>query len=179
MDEDLTVTDKRKHLIIFWSRMVGRLLTGTAAPIGVFAWKFGLFDVTSYTTTTDELGNVTSVSVALNGWGILSCFLIGLTMINIIKEVLSAYQGYSLPKQCLKGLNSRIIPLVIAFFICYFLKGVIDQILFCLATFIFTQIAAIPLNPLPSWRYNKTKQEDYDDAYSLIVKALKRTKKEE
>ena len=87
MDEDLTVTDKRKHLIIFWSRMVGWLLTGTAAPIGVFAWKFGLFDVTSYTTTTDELGNVTSVSVALNGWGILSCFLIGWTMINIIKTI--------------------------------------------------------------------------------------------
>lgn len=167
----------RKELLIFWARMIGWLAAGVGAPISVFAIKFGLFTEYGYAVTTDELGNVVDSHVALNGWGIVSAFLIGFTAISIVSEIIDAYSNkYSFTKQCLVGLKNRIIPLAIALVICFFLKGVIEQIIFCIEIIGLSQIAAIPLNPMPKWKAKVKGEEDYSDVITGLRKLLK-TKK--
>lgn len=166
--------EAKKELIIFWLRMVGWLLTGVGAPITTFAIKFGLFNTYGYQVVVDELGNVVGTQIALNGWGIVSVALIGFAAISIMKEIIDAYSNsYSFVKQCLVGLKNRIIPIGIAIFICWYVKGVIEQILFCLTVIGLSQLAAIPLNPLPKWKAKVKKQEDYSDAITGFVSFLK------
>ena len=154
--------------------MTGWVGTSCVAPVAVFATKFGLFKQSGYKVTTDELGNITSVTpTALNGWGIISCFLVCWTLIQILKEVRDAYTGYSLTKQCIDGFISSIMPLIIMFGVCYFLRGVIDEILYCLGIIIICKVCSVPLNPLPKWKYDKLGTEDYSDAFTSLVKILK------
>lgn len=180
MDNELEITSpketgKTKQLLIFWTRMIGWLATGCAAPITVFAVKFGLFKTVEQNTVYDEMGNLVQTSISLNGWGIVSCFLVLWTLAQIVSEITQSLQGYSLTKQFLTGFKNRIIPLAIAFGAFYMLQGVISQILFCLGTIIISQILAILLNPLPQWRYKKNKEENYDDALSYALSSLTKT----
>ncbi len=169
--------DSRKSLVIFWSRMLGWITTQCVLPIGIFSWKFGLFNKASYGTQYDELGNVVKTSISLNGWGIVSIFLVGWTVIQILNQVLDSMEGYSLTKQTIDGIKSRVIPLVIIFFICYFLNGVLAEIMYCLGTLIVSQLVSIPLNPLPQWVYKKKGVEDYRDALTTLVEYVKTKKK--
>lgn len=141
-------------------------------PIGVFAYKFGLFKPDA--TETDSLGNVVSTpSVALNGWGIIACIIVGITAIQILKEVIAAYPNYSFAKQCFTGFTRTILPLLICFGVCVFLQGCIQHVTFCLGTFLACQCIAIPLNPLPKWRYEKAGKEDYSNALSFLTDFVK------
>jgi hypothetical protein len=154
--------------------MLGYLGAGVAAPISTFAIKFGLFSETGYQVTTDELGNVTGMNIALNGWGILSVLLVVFSVVSILNEVIDAYtKKYSLAKQCLVGLKKKIIPIAIALGICYFLKNAIDQMIFCLWILGATQVAAIPLNPLPEWKARVKGEEDYSGIANTVIKVLK------
>lgn len=169
----------RKDILIFWLRMLGWLATGVVTPITVFSIKFGLFTKYGYQVTTDELGNVTGMNIALNGWGIVSAFLIGFAAISILNDIIDAYSGeYSFTKQILVGLKNRIIPLAIGIAACYFLKGCIDQIIFCLSTIAICQIAAVALNPMPKWKAQKKKSEDYSDLITGLGKFIKSRHKE-
>lgn len=160
-----------KNRITFVTRLVSWLGIGCGIPIGVFAYKFGLFKET--TVLTDELGNViTETSLSLNGWGIVSCLLVGTFLSSIFKEVYESCEGYSLMKQCYKGICSTI-PLIVAFAICYFLKGVIDQIMFCLITIIICKLISTPLNPLPKWKYEKLGKEDYSSITEALTNFVK------
>lgn len=179
-DESEETVSARKELLIFWLRMVGWLAAGVAAPISVFSIKFGLFSKFGYEVTTDELGNVSQMKIALNGWGIVSCVLVGFAILSIVNTIIEAYsKKYSFTKQILIGVRNRIIPIAIAIAICYFLKGCIDQILFCLTTIGICQIAAIPLNPMPKWKAKKTGEEDYSDIITGLRKFLKKQNKED
>lgn len=169
--------DLKQHPIvlktIFWLRMLGWLTTSCILPIVTVALKFGLFR-SAPKITTDALGNIVHVnSYALNGWGILSCFLVGYTITQIMREILKSYVGYSLTKQVLEGILKTVIPLVIAYGVCYFLNGVIEQIMFCLLILMITRLVAIPLNPLPKWRYEKVGAEDYSEFSTLFTKFVK------
>ena len=171
MDETIEETklkEGKNSLLIFWLRMAGYVLAGVGAPVTTFAIKFGLFDTYGYETMTDELGNVVGTRVALNGWGIVSVVLAGFFFIGMFKEIVDGYTGYSLVKQTLMGIYKRILPLVIIIFVCYFLKGVLDQIMFCLITIGISQIVAIPLDPLPKWSAERG-TENYD---TLIERGL-------
>lgn len=169
------MTSKTKSRVIFWSRMSGWLGTGVVAPVTVFATKFGLF--AKQEPVVDALGNVVQQKgIALNGWGIICCMLIGSYVMQILKEVVAANQGYSLTKQCYDGLM-KLIPLIMAYGICFFLNGVIGQLMYCLALLIVCRAAAIPLNPLPKWRYDKTGVEDYSDILSGLTDIVKKLKK--
>ena len=169
------MTSKTKSRIVFWSRMAGWVGTGVAAPIAVFATKFGLF--AKQEPVVDALGNVIQQKgIALNGWGIVCCLLIGSYIMQILKEVVNANQGYSLTKQCYDGVM-KLIPLVIAYGICFFLNGVIAQIMYCLGILIVCRAAAIPLNPMPKWRYDKSGVEDYSDLLSGLTVLVKNLKK--
>lgn len=170
-------THWKTHLI-FWLRMIGWFFAGCVSPIIVFATKFGLFK--SSTVSADSLGNIIyQKSYALNGWGIISCFLVGYTLIQIMREVIKSYTGYSLTKQVLDGILKSIIPLMVAYAICYFLYDAIEQIMFCLAIIIITRLIAIPLNPLPKWRFEKTGKEDYSEATALLTKIAQSLKTKE
>jgi len=154
----------RKELLIFWARMIGWLAAGVGAPIATFSIKFGLFTQYGYEVTTDELGNITGSHIAINGWGIVSVILIAFTAISIIKTIIEAYSTkYSFTKQCLVGLKNRIIPIAIGIAICFWIKGVVEQVIFCLVVIGISQIAAIPLNPLPKWKAKVKGEEDYSD----------------
>ena len=166
-----------KNLIVFWVRFTGWVGTSCIAPIVVFANKFGLFKEAHYEPVYDELGNTINASPpALNGWGILSCLIIGFTIMNILKEVSKAYIGYSFTKQIIKGICSTI-PIVICFAICYFLEDNISTIKYCLAVIIVTKLISIPINPLPKWRYEKTGVEVYENFLKTISGYLKSLKK--
>lgn len=168
------LNEKAKSLIIFWARMAGWVISSCGVPISVFAIKFGLFDKTGYQINTDALGNVTSSNIALNGWGIVSCILIGVAIINVLYEVIDAFaKKYSLAKQCLVGLVKRILPIAIAIGVCFFLKGVLDQVIFCLIIVGVSQLAAIPLNPLPAWKYKIKGEEDYSDVITGLRHLIK------
>lgn len=161
---------------VFWTRMTSWIGVSCVAPITVFATKFGLFEKEKYAPVYDELGNVINKTPpALNGWGIVSCIVIGFTVLNILKEVSKAYTGYSLTKQVIVGITSAV-PLVIALAICYFLEGVIDNVRYCLIVIIITKIVATPLNPLPKWRYEKNGIENYDDFLATLSKYIKNRK---
>lgn len=166
---------KTKSRLVFWGRMVSWLGVGVAAPVTTFAVKFGLFKSTE--PVVDELGNVVQQpSFAINGWGIVCCLLIGSYIMQILKEVANANKGYSLTKQCYEGLV-KIIPYIIAYGICYFLNGVLSQVMYCLAILIVCKAAATPLNPLPKWRYEKSGVEDYSDLLSGLTQLVKSFKK--
>lgn len=160
------MTETSKNRMIFWSRLISWLAIGCGVPIGTFAYKFGLFKNTI--TIYDELGNVVvQGNLSLNGWGIISCILIGSFIMNVIKEVADANTGYSLTKQCYMGIVQAM-PLIIAFAVTYFLKGVVDEVMFCLAVLILCKLISTPINPLPKWKYDKLGKEDY----STVVNAL-------
>ena len=160
--------------VTFWSRMVGWFGIGCVTPIAVFATKFGLFKAEP---VTDALGNiVSSPAVQLNGWGAVACVLLGSYLINIIQEVADACTGYSLTKQCYIGI-SKTIPLIIAYAVCYFLNGVMAQAMYCLAWLIVCRLAAVPINPLPKWKYEKKGVEDYADALKYFTGFVKTLKK--
>ena len=170
-------TRNPKQLAIFWGRFAGWISASCIAPIAVFASKFGLFSEEQYEPVYDELGNVVNATApALNGWGIVSCIIVGFTLISILKEVVKAYTGYSLTKQFLTGIVNSIVPLVIAFGICYFLDGVLDNVKYCLLVLIITKLIAIPLNPLPKWRYEKNGVENYNDFLSTVASYIKNKK---
>lgn len=169
------MTSKTKNRIVFWSRMTGWLGVGVAAPVATFASKFGLF--TSQEPVVDALGNtVQQGNIALNGWGIVCCFLVGSYIIQMLKEVVAANQGYSMTKQVYDGIV-KLIPYIIAYSVCFFLNGVIGHVMFCLAILIVCRAAAIPLNPLPKWRYEQTGEEDYRDLLSGLTDIVKKLKK--
>lgn len=170
----MKLSEKSKYRLIFWIRMVLWTAVGCATPVVVFATKFGLF---KNTPKYDELGNVIpNANVSLNGWGIISCIIIGMFIMNIVQEIADAHIGYSLTKQCYMGI-SKTIPFVIVYAICYFLNGAIGHLMYCLAVLIVCKLIATPLNPLPKWRYDKLGLEEYTDALkflSVFVKSFKK-----
>lgn len=164
---------KLKSRMVFWTRMLGWLTSGCIVPISIFAIKFGLFKTSGYEVTVDELGNITSVSpTALNGWGIVSCLLVLWTIVQILKEVRDTYTGYSLKKQCVDGIL-KLMPLITMFAICFFLRGALDEIMYCLTVIIVSRVCSIPLNPLPKWKYETKGVENYEDGLTTIVKYIK------
>lgn len=167
-----TTKDKLKHLAIFWTRMLGWIGTGVGMPIGVFAYKFGLFESTSYTTSCDEIGNCTTTVTTMNGWGIASCLIVGIFLLRIFKYIRKAYsKEYSLTQQCVDGVLHVMIPLGIAYACLYFLNGVIQQLMYCIGMIMVSELFAIPLNPLPELADRKG--YDYSDVYTLTKRIVK------
>lgn len=176
MDEKQHIlSPNAKRLLIFWARMLGWVGAACIAPIVTFAIKFGLFN--KDTVKTDSLGNVIeSSSTSLNGWGIVSCVIVWFTISAVMKEIIAAYPGYSLTKQWLIGFRKTVLPLAIGFFICLFIRNAIQHLMFCLGVVGICQFIAIPLNPLPKWRYEKSGIEDYGTVASRVTDFVKRRK---
>ena len=165
----MKISNTTKYRIVFWIRMLFWTLLSCVAPVAVFAYKFGLF---KQPVQYDSLGNVIPGAMAsLNGWGIVSCIVVGTFLIGIIQEIADACVGYSLTKQCYMGIT-KLIPLIIAYAVCYFLSGVMAHVMYCLAVIIICKAIAIPINPLPKWKYDKLGIEDYTDALKLLTKIV-------
>ena len=152
---------------LFWVRMILWLAIGCAVPVIVFASKFGLF--TTNVPEVDELGNaIGTPNVSLNGWGIISCLIVGGTLIHILQELAAVNTGYSLLKQCYIGF-SKLIPFVIVLAACHFLSGAMSQVIYCLTIYVICRAISIPIDPLPKWRYDKLGTEDYSDALNFLT----------
>lgn len=166
-----------KSLILFWIRLIMWVGVSCITPVAVFSKKFGLFEEASYEPVYDELGNIVNASPpALNGWGILSCIIVGFTILTILKEVSKAYVGYSFTKQIIKGICSAV-PIAICFALCYFLEDNIETLKYCFAVLLITKLIAIPLNPLPKWRYEKSGVENYNDFIKTMSEYIKTLRK--
>jgi hypothetical protein len=125
----------------------------------------------------DSLGNVVNTpDISLNGWGIVCCIVLGSYLLKITKEV-SSKRGYSFTKQCIQGVL-KTIPLALLYAGCYFLKGNIEEVMFCLAVLIICKLAATPVNPLPKWRYEREGIEDYSDFLDHFTRALDQFRRE-
>jgi hypothetical protein len=169
------MTTSAKNRTVFITRLISWLLIGCVTPIVFFASQFGLFE--EVTVVKDELGNVIArTDYSLNGWGIVSCVLVGSFISNILKEVSDAYVGYSMLKQCYKGLCSTM-PLIIAFSVCYFLNGVLEQAMLCLIVIIICKLISTPINPIPKWKYEKRGIEDYCSLSEIFTKFVKKQTK--
>ena len=174
MDEKAHIlSPEAKRILIFWTRMLGWITFSCILPITTFAVRFGLFE--KETIRTDSLGNVIeSQSTSLNGWGIVACVVVGLTISSIVKNVIAAYPGYSLTKQWLHGFRKIVLPLLIGFFVCLFIHNVIQHLMFCLGTLAVCQFIAIPLNPLPKWSYEKAGVENYNSVLTYLTDTVKK-----
>lgn len=162
---------KEHPRLVFWIRLISWILVGCVTPIVIFAIKFGLFTVTG--PSVDSLGNpIPTTDISINGWGIIACAILGSYITNIVKEVADSTVGYSFVKQIWKGIADTI-PLIVIFAICYFLSGVIEQAMFCLATVIICKLAATPINPLPKWKWEKRGKEEYEQMSELLTKFVK------
>lgn len=161
-----------KNRIVFGSRLAGYIGVGAGVPITTFAIKFGLF--TKSVEATDAMGNVIQQPrIALNGWGIICIIILGRYLTSILKEIAESNQGYSMTKQCYDGVL-KTLPLIMCYGICFFLNGVLTQIMFCLAILIVCRLAATPLNPLPKWKFEKTGIADYSDMVTNLTKYIKK-----
>lgn len=167
------MNDKRST-VVFWVRLVLWLLVGCVAPIVVFALKFGLFTVEP---TVDSMGNALETThTSLNGWGIIACLLLGKYLIYIVKEISDAHKGYSFAKQCWQGVLHTI-PIAMAYVVCYFLSGVISQLMFCLAILTICKLVSYPINPLPKWKYDQKGVEDYTELTEVLTNFVKNVMK--
>ena len=165
------MSELMKERVTFWIRMFSWLGVGCGVPIGVFAYKFGLF--TRSEVFYDELGNVIATpNISLNGWGIISALLLGSFVTSILKDVADAHSGYSLVKQCYVGIT-KTMPLIIAYMVFYFLRGAIDSVMFCLMVLILCRLVSIPLNPLPQWKFEKQGKENYDTVIDIVTETVK------
>lgn len=170
----MNLSNKTQYRTVFWIRMLLWTVVSCITPVAVFAYKFGLF---KNTPQYDSLGNlIPNANVSLNGWGIISCIIIGTFVMGIIQEIADAHVGYSFTKQCYVGI-SKLIPLIILYVVCYFLSGAIGHLMYCLAVLIICKAIGIPLNPLPKWKYDKLGVEEYTDALKLLSNFVKSFKK--
>lgn len=162
--------NSKKEKAIFWTRLIVWLLIGCVTPIVVFAAKFGLF---VSEPVVDSMGNaVETANISISGWGIIACLIVGRYLVYIVKEIADAYSGYSFAKQCWQGVVHTI-PVVIAYAVCYFLSGVISQLMFCLAILSICKLIAYPINPLPKWKYEKKGIEDYTELTEVLTNFVK------
>lgn len=160
---------------VFWTRMVAWLSVGCAIPVSTFAIKFGLFSTAE--PAVDSLGNAMPVTyTGLSGWGIVSILLVGSYLSNIVKEIAESRPGYSLTKQCYKGL-AKLIPWIIVYAICFFLRSTLDQVMYCLLVLIICKAISIPINPMPKWKYEKLGEENYSDLLETFTGFVKSFKK--
>lgn len=165
------MSELMKSRLTFWARLFSWIGVGCGVPIGVFAYKFGLF--TQSPILYDELGNaIVTPDISINGWGIISALLVGSFVTSILKEVADAHSGYSLVKQCYVGL-CKTIPLIVAYVVFYFLREAIDKVMFCLTVLILCRLVSIPLNPLPQWKYEKQGKESYDTVVDIVTETVK------
>lgn len=163
------MNDKRSKAI-FWTRLAVWILIGCVVPIVVFAIKFGLFTVEP---SADSMGNpIETTNISISGWGIIACLIVGKYLTYIVKEIADAYSGYSFAKQCWQGVVHTL-PLAIAYAICYFLSGVVSQIMFCLAILTICKLISYPINPLPKWKYEKKGIEDYTELTEVLTNFVK------
>lgn len=162
--------DKQKRTI-FIIRLIAWIIAECVVPIVIFAVRFDLFSITK--PTADAMGNVIAkTTVSINGWGIVSCIVLGVSVIQVLKELCESFTGFSLTKQIFKGFASSVIPLMVGYFVCYFLAGAINDVMFCLMAIALSRALAVPLNPLPQWKYETQQKENYDSAFNIITKAL-------
>ena len=153
--------NKKKEKALFITRAIAWFLLAGVLPFVFISYKFGLFSAKS------------GPNIQLSGWAILGVITIGFTLLKLAKYI---YKGMEqgLLKQCIHGIITVILPLVILYAILKGIKGNIDTLETILGCVIVCETIAVPLNPFPEWVAKKY-QGGFEGIVDVILnKTIKR-----
>lgn len=156
----------------FWTRLSAHFAVGTVAPItAILLQKHnGMF-------VAQLLFQESGTSISL--WFIIIAMIFGITSTSYLRWWLKSLTGYSLTKQVVQGIKSTVLPIIVAALIVGAVSNffvMIERILWILA---ITQSAAIPINPMPKYVWEKEDKEQYDGIIIQGVEYIsKRNKKD-
>lgn len=134
-----TETKKLTPRQIFWLRFAFWCLFACVLPFCFIVWRFDLFA----TTTKMNLG----------GWGIIAIGVVAIFAISLMRYVAKGMK-HSMTKQIINGVCKIIIPLVLCYIIVYWLRDETKNCMQVLGCVTLCELVAIPINPMPEWKFN-------------------------
>lgn len=153
----------------FWTRFVAWAILACVLPFSFIAYRFQLFKAVS--------------KVQISGWGIFAVLIVAVFAISVFRYIkLALKTKYSLAIQCINGLCKIIIPLLVLYVVIYSIRSNLDLFLQALGCVILCEAAAIPVNPMPKWVYEKQKDvraEDRKDTIDYFIDQFYSRKKED
>lgn len=137
---------------VFTIRFVFWAIFSAGLPFAFIAWRYGIFKAAS--------------KMQLSGWGMIGILLLAVFIITLIKY---AYKGLKpgFLKQCLTGLVSVILPLVVLYALISSIESDIALFKQALGCVILCEMIGIPLNPLPGWLEKRRIEQKKTDAESV------------
>ncbi len=144
----------------FLIRLTLYIFFGFAVPGAFLIWRFKLFRQVS--------------KLSIGGWGIL---LILFTIIFFWKLISSLRKGmkFGIVKQCLDGICGTLFPLIIVIVVCSLLDSWMTELVEFLCVTFVCHIIAIPVNPIPKWRFENNIEETAF-GISKIIEIIKKPK---
>lgn len=140
---------------VFWIRVALWSIFACILPFAFIAWRFELFYPVS--------------KVHIGGWGILAIVIVAVFIFSVVRYVrIAEGEKYSFAVQCLNGFCKVILPLLTLLVVLYSIRNNLNLFIQALGAVIICEAAAIPLNPLPKWAYDKQKDIKEGEIKSTI-----------
>ena len=137
--------ERDKAIAKFWGFFALWACMAVVAPVAFIVWRYELF--------------TPKTSYQFGGWGFVAVVIIAAFAISVFRYVDKGIPGWSMLKQVLKGLCRVTVPLLALYFALSSIASNIELFLQSLAVVTACETAAIPLNPLPKWAWDKNKEE--------------------
>lgn len=139
---------------VFSIRLVLWVLFSAILPIMFIAWRYDIFKPQG--------------KLKLTGFGIIAVIIAAVFLITLVKYIyLSLKPG--LVKQCIAGLCSIVIPLIIVYVLVSNIADTIDLFKQALGCVIVCETVGIPLNPFPAWIEKIKEKRGEDKAKGFIA----------
>ena len=148
--------EKRNFII----RLILYIFFGFAVPGAFLVWRFQLFKKVS--------------KLSIGGWGII---FILFAIIFFWKLISSLRKGmnFGFAKQCLNGICGTLFPIMMLIVVCSLLDSWMEELIEFLSVTLICQIIAIPINPIPKWRYENN-IEDTAIGFGKFIEIIKKPK---
>jgi hypothetical protein len=130
------MSKKTKFII----RLFSWLSIAFVAPITFMLIRFEMFE------------KVTNVSVG--GWGLIFILFITIFIIYALRMIEEGFV-VGVVKQSIRGVRKIILPLIMLILGLYWLKDCLPQLMEFLIFIVICETVALPINPLPSWLFEK------------------------
>lgn len=140
----------------FWGRLVLYVLFGALIPVAFLIWRFNLFTKTE--------------AITIGGWGLVAVIFIAVFFMKTMKSVERGLE-FSIGVQCLNGVRTIVLPLIIAAFCVYYMQDVMEQLFQFLCVVIACELVAIPVNPFPQWNYEHGIEQE-ENRLKALMKTL-------
>ena len=143
----------------FIIRLTLYIFFGFGIPGGFLVWRFKLFKQVS--------------KLSIGGWGIIFIFF---ALIFFWKLISSLRKGmnFGFAKQCLNGICGTLFPLLMLIVVCSLLDNWMEELIEFLSVAFICQMIAIPINPIPKWRFENN-IEDTATGLGKVVELIKKS----